>query len=267
MARPLTALRLRVLDALDVVRGRADPLVPPRRLRGTVGDSDFVATGEALAALLTAEAGLAPGERVLDVGCGVGRVARALAARLGPEGSYEGFDVSAPAVAWCARRYARRRPAFRFTHLDARNARYNPAGATAGRDVRFPYPDAEFDVAVAASVFTHLLSDEVDRYLAETARVLRPGGRLLATFFLLDDAARARLRSGAAAIAFPHEHWPAAFARADLPEEAVAYDEAWVHERLAAHGLLPRRPPLRGSWSGRADAPGFQDVLVSARAG
>ena len=38
--RPLTAARLRALDALDVVRGRHDPLVPPRRLRGTVGDSE-----------------------------------------------------------------------------------------------------------------------------------------------------------------------------------------------------------------------------------
>jgi SAM-dependent methyltransferase len=192
-------------------------------------------------------------------------VARALATHLGADGSYEGFDVSAPAVAWCARRYAPRHPRFRFTHLDVRNAAYNPGGAGAARDARFPYDDSQFDVAVAASVLTHLPADEADRYLAETARVLRPGGRLLATFFLLDGAARERQAQGSAALAFPHEHWPASFADADVPETAVAHDEGWLLERLAAHGLRPLRPPLRGTWSG-GPGRGFQDVVVAARA-
>jgi SAM-dependent methyltransferase len=264
MARPLTALRLRALDALDVARGTADPLVPPRRLRGTVGDSDFAATGDELLALLVAQAGLEPGDRVLDVGCGVGRVARPLAGYLGRGGSYEGFDVSARAVAWCARRYATRHPDFRFAHLDVHNAAYNPGGTGAARDVRFPYGDDEFDVAVATSVFTHLLADEADRYLAEVSRVLRSGGRLLATFFLLDADARRRLGEGAAAIAFAHEHWPARFADADTPEAAVAHDEGWVLERLGAHGLEPLGPPRRGTWSGGPGAEGFQDVVVAA---
>ena len=260
-----TALRLRTLDALDALRGRRDPLVPPRRLRGTVGDSDFVATGDELLERLVSDAGLTPGDRVLDVGCGIGRVARALAGHLGPGGAYAGFDVSAPAVAWCARRYGRRHPNFAFAHLDVRNALYNPEGAGSARDATFPYPDGEFDVVVAASVFTHLPADEVDRYLAEIARVLRPGGRVLATLFLLDAEARRQQAAGAAALAFRHEHWPAAFADAALPEAAVAYDEAWVLERLAVHGLRPLAPPRRGTWSGAAGAAGFQDVIVAAR--
>jgi hypothetical protein len=50
----------------------------------------------------------------------------------------------------------------------------------------------------------------------------------------------------------------------ELPEEAVAYDAGWVRERLAAHGLeqLSATP---GSWSGREDAPGLQDVVVAER--
>jgi SAM-dependent methyltransferase len=223
-----------------------------------------VATGDELLALLVEAAGLEPDERVLDVGCGIGRVARPLAGYLGPGGSYAGFDVSRAAVAWCAGRYAPRHPGFRFAHLDVRNAAYNPGGSGAARDARFPYGDGEFDVAVATSVFTHLLADEADRYLAETARVLRPGGRLLATFFLLDDGARRRLAEGRAAIAFAHEHWPASFSDPDTPEAAVAYDEGWVLERLGAHGLRPLAPPRPGTWSGRPDAEGFQDVIVAA---
>ena len=266
MARPLAALRLRALDALDLVRGRRDPLLPPRRLRGTVGDSDFVATGDGILRLLVDETRLERHESVVDVGCGIGRVARALAGYLDPSvGRYDGFDVSAQAVEWCQRRYARRHPNFTFTHLDVHNARYNPDGAASARDARFPYPDGSFAVAVATSVFTHLLADEVDRYLAETARVLEPDGRLLATLFLFDDEARERQRDGGTAIAFGHEHWPASFADAELPEAAVAYDESWVLERLAAHGLTPHTPPRRGSWSGRAGADGFQDAIVAVR--
>ena len=262
--RPLTALRLRALDAFDAVVGRGDPLVPPRRIRGRVGDSDFVATGEELADLLVDAAGLRAGDRLLDVGCGYGRVARALIARLGPEGSYEGFDASAEAVDWCARRYAARHPRFRFTHLDVANAAYNPGGRVPARSAEFPCGDARFDVVLVASVFTHLLADGTDRYLAESARVLRPGGRLLATFFLLDDEARRRQREGAAEPAFRHEHWPAALADPEVPEAAVGYDEAWVRDRLSAHGLRLQEPVRRGSWSGRPDAQGFQDVIVAA---
>ena len=261
--RPLGALRLRALDALDLVSGRGDPLVPPRRLRGRVGDSDFVATGDEMADLLARAAGLREGDRVLDVGCGYGRVARALAARLGAEGSYEGFDASAEAVEWCAGRYARRHPNFHFVHLDVANAVYNPDGALAARGAEFPYDDGVFDIVVVTSVFTHLLADGTDRYLAQSARVLAPGGALLATFLLLDAEARRLQREGAAAISFRQEHWPVAVEDPEQPEAAVGYDESWVRDRLEAQGLTVVEPVRRGAWSGRTEAEGFQDVIVA----
>jgi SAM-dependent methyltransferase len=264
--RPIAALRLRARDALDRLPGRRDRLTPPRRLRGFVGDSDFAATGEELARLLE-EAGLQPGDRVLDIGCGIGRVARALTTRLGPDGGYEGFDVSAEAVAWCARHYRRRHPGFQFTFADVRNARYNPGGVLAARDFRFPYDDASFDLALSASVFTHLLADGTDRYLAEAARVLRPGGRLVATFFLLDGEARRLQADGQPVIRFRHEHWPVMTADADEPEAAVGYDEGWVRDRFGVHGLTLQEPVRHGSWSGRPAAESFQDAVVARRAG
>jgi cyclopropane fatty-acyl-phospholipid synthase-like methyltransferase len=79
---------------------------------GFVGDSEFVRTGDEFLRLFVELGGLRPDMRVLGVGCGIGRMARLLAGYLGPEGSYDGFGVSAEGIAWCRRRYAGH-PSFR----------------------------------------------------------------------------------------------------------------------------------------------------------
>jgi SAM-dependent methyltransferase len=253
--RAATAIKLRAADALDRARGRHDPLVPPRR-RQFVGEGDFVAVGDEFLGHLVDLAGLEPGSDVLDVGCGIGRIARPLAHFLDDTGSYAGFDVNAEGIAWCAARYPAR---FAFAVADLRNARYHPGGAGRARDYRFPYDDHSFDLAVMTSVLTHLTEPEAANYLAEARRVLRPGGRLLATFFLLDDDSRAALRAGRAALPFPPDATPMAVADPGLPEEAVAYDEAWVRARADVRSID------RGAWRGDPDAPArsYQDIVVA----
>jgi SAM-dependent methyltransferase len=251
--RAATSLKLRAADALDRVAGRHDPLVPPRRLQ-FVGEGDFVATGDEFLGHLVELAGLEPGSDVLDVGCGIGRMARPLAGYL-TTGRYCGFDVNEMAIRWCRAHYP---PGFRFEVADLHNARYHPSGRQSAREYRFPYPDDTFDVALMASVVTHLLEPEADRYLAEARRVLRPGGRLLATFFLLDGGSRAALETGRAALAFRPADGQVAVADPDLPEEAVAYDVAWVRERLDVRSIDP------GAWRGEPfGARSFQDLVVA----
>jgi SAM-dependent methyltransferase len=245
--RLATSLKLRVQDLLD-----RDPLVPPRRLQ-FVGEGDFASTGDEFLGHLIELAGLTPASCVLDVGCGIGRMARPLAGFLDERGRYEGFDVNPVGIGWCQLRYDER---FRFTLADLYNSRYHPTGALKAREYPFPYEDDAFDVVLAASVLTHLLEDEAAHYLAEIARVLRPRGRALITFFLLDGESRAAIADGRAALAFLEPDAHVAVLREDVPEEAVAYDEGWVRAHLgveAVHG---------GGWCGR---PGrsFQDLVVA----
>lgn len=261
-ARALMSLRLRAADAAELALGRRDELVPPRRLRNLTGNSDFEATGEEFGRHLSELAGLTSSDRVLDVGCGAGRIARVLAGQLRPPGSYDGFDVVPQSIDWCREHYRRTAAPFRFVHANLYNAFYNPGGAGDASGYRFPYPDGSFDLVVATSVFTHLRAEASDHYLSETVRVLAPGGRLFSTWFLLDEGERAH----AELIHFEPLEGPEATADRALPESAVAYDAAWVRERTEAHDLVLRGPVIWGSWSGRR-GPTSQDIVVAYRRG
>jgi len=252
------SLKLRALDVRDRLSGRADRLVPPRRLDFT-GHSDFVETGDEFLRHFTELGGLKPTDAVLDVGCGIGRMARPLAGFLTEEGSYDGFDVNREGIGWCRRHYARHGN-FRFRVADLYNRRYNPHGSHSAADYRFPFDDASFDFVIATSVLTHLLESEADHYLDEIKRVLRPEGRALVTFFLLNDESRRLIAEGKTSLGFldPHDH--VSVVDVDVPEEAVAYDERWVRERLE---------PVQvryGSWCGREEFTSFQDIVVATAA-
>lgn len=263
LERARTSLELRARDARDRLSGRTDALVPPRRL-DFVGHSDFVATGDEFLDHLRTYAGLQPGSRILDAGCGIGRMARPLTRFLADEGAYAGFDPNAAGIAWCRERYARFAN-FTFTRADLFNARYHPEGTQSASEFRFPAEDASFDVVLMASVLTHLLPEECEHYVAESERVLRPGGRLLATFFVLDDESRGLIADDRSGLAFPDAQEAVAVIDEAVPEEAVAYGADWIGEVLAAHGLT-HRGTHPGSWCGRAEHVSFQDLVVAERA-
>jgi SAM-dependent methyltransferase len=167
--------------------------LPPARLRFCgpefKDDGYFLASARAEADRLVAECGLTALSRVLDVGCGPGRLAIGIASRLGAVAEYRGLDVHLPSIRWCTRHVARLNPAFRFQHLDVKNARYNPDGTVAADGARLPLPDAHFDVVYLYSVFSHMLADDVRGYLGELRRVTSPGGRLFLTGFLEEGVA------------------------------------------------------------------------------
>ena len=252
--RARTSLRLRALDARDRLSGRGDRLVPPRRLQ-FVGQGDFVGIGDEFLSHLVALCGLRPDDRVLDVGCGIGRLARPLAGYLSIDGAYAGFDVNAAGIRWCTQRYGHF-PQFRFVHADVRNARYNPGGTEEAVAYRFPFEDGSFDVAALISVLTHLTADDALHYLGQTRRVLARGGRVLLTAFVLDPHAPEP------SLAFGRARDGMAVVDEALPEEAVAYEEEWLLEALRAAGLdLVALHP--GLWTGRADGLSYQDVVVA----
>jgi SAM-dependent methyltransferase len=260
----MAAVKLRVADAADMAFRRRDRLTPPRR-RNFVGNSDFQATGVEFLGHFRELARLGPSDRVLDVGCGIGRMARVLVGELmPPRGSYDGFDVVRDGIVWCQRHYAATSVPFRFTHVNLYHPEYNPKGSGSAADFRFPYADASFDLAIATSVFTHLLDDVADHYLAEISRVLAPKGRLFSTWFLIDsDRQPDRVHAIAS---FRHPVGAAWVVDPAAPELAVAYPIPWLRDRLRKHGFRLRDSIYPGSWTGRSGR-SSQDIVVAERPG
>jgi ubiquinone/menaquinone biosynthesis C-methylase UbiE len=235
--------------------------LPPMWLRD-VGRSDFEATGREFLQLFKDLAGLKPDEQVLDIGCGSGRMALPLMDYLGREGGYTGADIVQPAIAWCQEHISAARPNFRFLHLDLYNPRYNPAGQARASDYKFPFGDQQFDFIFLTSVFTHMLADEVVNYLGEISRLLRPQGRSMMTFFLLNEQQQTLAGQKRNQIEFKYGSEGCRWFNQDIPEIAVAYEESYVRRLLAGQGLALAGPVYYGYWSGRPDGLSFQDILL-----
>jgi SAM-dependent methyltransferase len=252
------------VDVADLCRALAADTslpAPPAEL-GFVGDGEYRAIGAEFLGHLVRLADLRPQERLLDIGCGTGRIAAPLTRYLDASGSYDGIDPVAAGIGWCRQTITPAYPAFRFHHLDVRHDLYNPGGALDPAGVTLPFGDAAFDVVLLTSVFTHLGAVATERYLAEIARVLRPDGRCFATFFLIDDQVRAALSQGRSRIDLDLSGaGPTWFMRGDAPLGAVGHDAEWVLSTGDRYGLRTRRR-VSGSWPLNEPGETFQDIWV-----
>jgi SAM-dependent methyltransferase len=249
-------------DLRDWIMRRKHPwYLPPRRLH-FIGSPSFLEPGRAFATLFKEVGGLRPTHDVLDIGCGIGRMAVPLLDFLQPSSCYEGFDVVKAGIQWCRREITPRHPNFNFQVADLCNERYNPHGAVSAAQWRFPYEDRSFDFAISTSVFTHLGPAEVQNYLREAFRVLRPGGRLFGTWFLLGgERPRAPGAAGDEGAWFPVELGGHRVVSRRVPEFAIAFGERTVLDWHADAGFGDVRVE-HGSWLG-ADGPARQDLAVA----
>jgi SAM-dependent methyltransferase len=249
-----------LLDLKSLPARLADPArrAEPWAFVHNVGDGDFVAVGAQLAGQLRDHAQLTGSDRVLDIGCGNGRVAKHLAPLLRDGGGYIGFDISRGGIRVCRRRFAGQ-PHMRFEHIDVWNGEYNASGRIAEIETVFPAAEGSIDLAFATSVFTHMRMPAVRRYLAESARVLKRGGRLAFTVFALEPA-----RAASAMFDFqPFDETSAVMDRR-YPERAIAHSREALEAAVAAAGLQTRQV-LHGAWAPPAAYDGGQDLFVAVR--
>ena len=229
LKRLLKKVYQQTVDYGELILGRRDILTPPRS-QIFIGAGDFKLVGQEFKNHFITIGGLKPHEAVLDVGCGIGRMAVPLTDYLTPPGRYEGFDIVKQGISWCQRTITPRFSNFRFQLADVYN--------------------------------THMPVRETERYIAEISRVLKPGGRCFATFFILNEESRRLMSRPESTYNFKHElDGRYIFNPAD-PDLGTAFDESWVMNTLARYNFeAPTVYP--GSWCGRELKVSFQDIVVA----
>jgi SAM-dependent methyltransferase len=251
------------IDLIDKLK-KPDSMIPPRGMI-FIGAGDFEKIGRDFKKHFIEVGNLQPSDTVLDVGCGIGRMAIPLTDYLSKEGEYWGFDIVKQGIEWCQKRISPKFHNFHFMHSDIYNKEYNPKGKIQAREFKFPFEDQFFDFIFLTSVFTHMLPADMENYVAEIARVLKAGGRCMMTFFLLNEESRNLIYAGTSTLDFRYEIEGCLTTNPETPEDAIAYDEKLVRSLLDAHDLIVSQPIYYGSWCQRQDFFDYQDLIVAKK--
>ncbi|WP_250125046.1 class I SAM-dependent methyltransferase [Chroococcidiopsis sp. CCMEE 29] len=243
-------------------------LVPPEKMIDWVGGggtSWFKQVGNEFFQYFVELCDLKPNEKVLDVGCGCGRIAVPLTEYLEDGGSYEGFDITTDEVNWCRENISTKYPNFRFHRANIYSKHYNPNGKVTASEYKFPYEDMSFDFVFLTSVFTHILPQELENYLSEIVRVLKRGGKCLISFFLLNPESLKYSNENLGILDFKYDFEYYRLLNPDVPEFAVAYKESFIQSLYEKHQLKIMEPIRYGSWCGRKEFLSCQDIIIAVK--
>lgn len=249
------------VDLWEGLSGQRDDITPPKG-KIFIGPGNFKVLGEKLRSDFIQYGGLQPQHRVLDIGCGIGRIAIPLTSYISKEGSYHGFDIVEDGIEWCNSRIHPKFPNFHFKHIPLRNDLYNLETSDKAENFQFPYPDQSFDFVILTSVFTHMQDKEVAQYLKEISRVLSSGGTCFATFFIIDENSDKFLKASATPF-FAHDYGHYMLHDQKVKDANIAYKMAYVNEMLQ-DTQLHIKDFHPGWWAGRDrnKSIDFQDVLI-----
>ncbi|MFA4826823.1 MAG: class I SAM-dependent methyltransferase [Candidatus Shapirobacteria bacterium] len=185
-------------------------------------------------------------KKVFDFGCGCGRLARQLLMQEPVPNKYTGIDLHLGMINWCITNLSPCNKNFKFIHYDVYYKAFNPTGSS--KLLPFPVEHNQYTLALAHSVFTHLIEKEVDFYLTEITNVLCDHGVFFASWFLFEKKY------------FPmmQEFQNSLYINLDDPTNAVIYDKNWLLDIYSKHGLSIEiiKPP---------GARGFQWVVVARK--
>lgn len=211
------------------------------------GPEIFKKIGHEIVNFLLNYGGLKKTDKVLEIGCGVGRNAFPLINYL-VNGKYDGFDIDKENIAWLRANISLNNSNFRFHHSDIYNNCYNPKGKILSKDYKLPFDNKNFDFIFLISVFTHMLPNDIDNYLSEISRMLRKNKRCLISFFLINEKSKKALKKDSSFLKFEYvsDYYTI---NTSQPEIAIAYDEDFIRNLFKKYELEIIEPIYYGDWS------------------
>jgi 2-polyprenyl-3-methyl-5-hydroxy-6-metoxy-1,4-benzoquinol methylase len=211
------------------------------------------------------------GAKILDVGCGTGLLSISAQPFLSEGGGYTGIDILKNNITFCQSHYP---PKFNsFLHFNLANASYSQDQSS--KLDPWPISSQSQHIVMALSVWTHLNQRDAVFYLKEVARVLKPQGKAIITFFYLDELYETSLALRKNELgrfhstnqkkwvftkeAYGDKNWLTP-EWTKTPEQAIAIRVTGMHAMLSESGLKIHSY-LPGNWK---EIPGvyFQDILI-----
>jgi len=252
------------IDWLSLMLGKRNELNPSTGIL-FFGGGDFKKIGEEFRNYFIEFCNLKSNDKVLDIGCGMGRMAVPLTKYLNQEGQYYGFDVFKEGISWCKKKITKKYPNFGFKLVDLFNSEYNPSGKLKSSNFNFPYENNYFDFVCSISLFTHMVPKDLENYISEISRVLNNGGRFFLTFFLLNKESIYFIHRKKSKYNFDTSTVNFSTMNKKIPDYITAYSEDYVRNLITKYGLNITEPIKYGSWCGRKSDLSFQDFIIGIK--
>lgn len=207
---------------------------------------------------------LTPSSKVLDLGCGVGRLAIPMTNYI-TDGSYDGIDIDDNAIKWCQDNITPEFSNFNFKVSEVDSGLYNSRFKIPANEYKLPYNDNEFDFIFLISVFTHMKLVDIELYLSEITRVLKPNGICFITYFLLNNESLQLIKNKKSTLKFIYQIDGGLTMDRIVIGAACAYPEEDITSMYVENRLIPTHPIYYGLWSGREGSFEYQDIIIAKK--
>lgn len=234
-----------------------------------VGGSDPVEIAQFNVDIIERISTIEQGMKVLDFGCGCGRVSLPILEKIGPQGTIVGVDIIPKMIEFCREEITSIYPNSNFYQLVAENSHYTQWTETQAKDSSqisdlTDIAESEFDLIFAFSVFTHLDLEDTKKYLKQFSKLLRPGGSIVISAMFINESSMRGLHNNTSNVPFGKS----IKRRRDIyfgnPQDklaAVGFREA-SFIKLAVDAGLEVSQIYYGAWPGRPHRICGQDVIA-----
>lgn len=200
---------------------------------------------------------------VVEIGCGVGRDAIQLTKHLNFSGNYVGIDIIKPSIEWCQKNITPKYPNFKFIFYNINSQIHNPNGTTKTTQVKLPIKSNTVDRIILQSVFTHMFEKDIIHYLKEFRRILKPSGKIFASFFITDLKSLKLSKKNMSTLSFQYKLNSHCYINDNIyPEGAVGYTVTGLKHMLTESKMVLDQPIHRGFWCGRKNVTDGQDIII-----
>lgn len=249
-------------------------LIRRSEMNDWVGGSDPEAVGNACRSILDRYLTINANSRLLDFGCGIGRVLLSVLNHMPSVGRVTGFDIMPQVIRFCDANIATAFPQSSFDLIQGSNDHYDQFVLAAGAAVAKTREQVEreynssFSGAYAFSVFTHVEMGDFRSLLKLVKGLLEPGGEFLFTSFLLTSDSRQAIEQRSGLFPFGETAFEADgkvfIGNVHDRLGFIAFDMALVQQMVFDAGLVITHVE-HGSWTGSGFSPSLQDVIVCRR--